>query len=873
MIEAPFALAFGAGLVATLNPCGFAMLPAYLSYFMGSSQEDDLSRSASLRRALVVGGVMSAAFLLVFGVTGLAITLGFRAVIDWIPWIALAVGGLVVILGVAMLFGYELTVGLPKAKQANTGKGLRSVFAFGVSYGLASLSCTLPVFLSVVATQLTASSLVSGVSTFIVYGLGMSMMLIGVTLVMALGKQTIVHRLRSSARYINRISGAVLVLAGGYIVWFWGTTLASGAGALNNSGAFRFFETLSQRATETFGQNALFWGLALGSLIAATAAYAFLKDRITGGDSDGDSDDGDRRPTSRRRLVKGTAAAAILAVVVGVFVLATGSSDDGSMAMAAEDEAGSAAGANAAPAGEPAPTDTFVYFDGTEATFADYRGTPLVVNFWASWCPSCVAELSAAIRPAQERFGAEVGFIGVNLQDDRASAVELIEETGVQFDLVEDPDGTLYTRFDAIGMPFTAFIAADGSIVDTHNGPLTEDQLADKITEFLLGDSAEPPADPEPAAAGPDSPVPAAGPDVIVETDPDVPGVLAQLQGWATDWGRRTIDLDELVAGIRAADPRDVIPPLDSPEYESVAAAAEWLEGREPGVLVEIGEDVRFFPLRIMTVHEIVNDTIDGRPVVVTFCPLCNTAVVFNPTVGGETLRFGVSGLLRFSDLVMWDSATETLWQQITGEAIVGDLAGAQLELLPSAIIGWDEFRTSFPDGRVLSRQTGFERRYGINPYVGYSSSSRPFLFDGDIDDRFPALERVVGVTVGDADKAFPFSVISGPRVVNDTVGGVPVVIFWGSDTADALDTLDIAEGRAVGTGIAFDRRVGTDVLTFTANGDDTFTDAETGSTWSLLGRATDGPLAGEQLDTVVHRNDFWFAWAAFNMGDPVYGA
>ena len=872
MIEAPFALAFGAGLVATLNPCGFAMLPAYLSYFMGSTQEDNLSRSASLRRALVVGGVMSAAFLLVFGVTGLAITLGFRAVIDWIPWIALAVGGLVVILGIAMLFGYELTVGLPKAKQASTGKGLRSVFAFGVSYSLASLSCTLPVFLSVVATQLTASSVTSGVATFIVYGLGMSMMLISVTLVMALGKQTIVHRLRSSARYINRISGAVLVLAGGYIVWFWGTTLASGAGALNNSGAFRFFETLSQRATETFGQNALFWGLALGGLIAATAAYAFFKDRLGGGGSDEDPNDGSPTTRSRRRLVRGTAAAAVLAAVVGVFVLATGSSDDGSMAMAAEDEAQLVPGTNAAPAGEPAPTDTFLFFDGTEAAFADYRGTPLVVNFWASWCPSCVAELSAAIRPAQERFGAEVGFIGVNLQDDRPSAVELIEETGVQFDLVEDPDGSLYTRFDAIGMPFTAFIAADGSIVDTHNGPLTEDQLADKITEFLLGDSAEPPAGPEPAAADPGVPTPAAAPDVIVETDPDVPGVLAQLQGWATDWGRRTIDLDELVAGIRAADPRDVIPPLDAPEYESVAAAAEWLEGREPGVLVEIGEEVRFFPLRIMTVHEIVNDTIGGRPVVVTFCPLCNTAVVFNPTVGGETLRFGVSGLLRFSDLVMWDSTTESLWQQITGEAIVGDLAGTQLELLPSAIIGWDEFRTSFPDGRVLSRQTGFERRYGINPYVGYSSSSRPFLFDGEIDDRFPALERVVGVTIGDADKAFPFSVISGPRVVNDTVAGVPVTIFWGSDTADALDTLDIAEGRAVGTGIAFDRRVGSDVLTFTANGDDTFTDAETGSTWNLLGRATDGPLAGEQLDTVVHRNDFWFAWAAFNEGDPVYG-
>ena len=256
----------------------------------------------------------------------------------------------------------------------------------------------------------------------------------------------------------------------------------------------------------------------------------------------------------------------------------------------------------------------------------------------------------------------------------------------------------------------------------------------------------------------------------------------------------------------------------------------------------------------------------------VTFCPLCNTAVVFDPTIDGDVFRFGVSGLLRFSDLVMWDSTTETLWQQITGEAIVGELAGTQLELLPSAVIAWDDFRTSFPDGQVLTQQTGYERNYGTNPYVGYSSSSRPFLFDGEVDDRFPALERVVGVSVGDADKAYPFSVISGPRVVNDTVAGVPVAIFWGGDTADALDTFNIAEGEAIGTGIAFDRRLGGDILTFTASGDDTFTDAETGSTWDLLGQATDGPLAGEQLDTIVHRNDFWFAWAAFNEGDPVYG-
>lgn len=278
MIEAPFALAFGAGLVATMNPCGFAMLPAYLSYFLGLG-DGAASPAASLRRALVVGGVMSAAFLLVFGVTGFAITVGFRAVIDWIPWIALIVGVLVAILGIAMLFGYELTVGLPKAKRARTGSGLRSVFGFGVSYGLASLSCTLPVFLSVVAAQLTTQNFVSGVATFVAYGLGMSMMLIAVTTVLALGKQSLVGRLRASARYLNRVSGVVLVLAGGYIAWFWGTNLTSGASALNESGAFRFLENLSQRATSLFGEHAVSWGFILGALILAATAFAFARSR------------------------------------------------------------------------------------------------------------------------------------------------------------------------------------------------------------------------------------------------------------------------------------------------------------------------------------------------------------------------------------------------------------------------------------------------------------------------------------------------------------------------------------------------------------------------------------------------------------------
>jgi cytochrome c biogenesis protein CcmG/thiol:disulfide interchange protein DsbE len=132
---------------------------------------------------------------------------------------------------------------------------------------------------------------------------------------------------------------------------------------------------------------------------------------------------------------------------------------------------------------DPAPLSEFAMFDGSSATFADYEGQPLVVNFWASWCPSCVAEMAAAFKPAQQSLGDEVAFLGLNIQDDREDALRLVEETGVLFDLGDDPRGDLYLEFGGIAMPFTIFIDADGFIVEQHNGPLTETQLLDKIEE------------------------------------------------------------------------------------------------------------------------------------------------------------------------------------------------------------------------------------------------------------------------------------------------------------------------------------------------------------------------------------------------------
>lgn len=273
MIQAPLTLAFAAGMVATVNPCGFAMLPAYLSYFMGLDGGDERSRPAALRSALSIGAIVSLGFLMVFGLAGILITAGFRSIIDWLPWLALVVGVGVLALGIALLRGFDLNVSLFKAKRARAERGFRSMFLFGVSYAVASLSCTLPVFLTVVAGQVTTGDILSGSVTFLAYGFGMALVLVAVTVALALGKTSILGRFRSLLKHVNTISGVILIVAGLYIVWFWGTTLTSGASSLN-SGAFRFVENLSQAALNFINDHAALVALTLGGLVAMAIGIA-----------------------------------------------------------------------------------------------------------------------------------------------------------------------------------------------------------------------------------------------------------------------------------------------------------------------------------------------------------------------------------------------------------------------------------------------------------------------------------------------------------------------------------------------------------------------------------------------------------------------
>jgi cytochrome c biogenesis protein CcdA len=278
MIEAPLTLAFAAGMVATVNPCGFAMLPAYLSYFMGI-EEDQTNRGRAMRSALAVGAAVSTGFLVVFGLAGILITVGFRFVIDAIPWFALVVGFGIVALGIALLLGRELTVGLPKAHRATSGRSYRSVFLFGVSYAVASLSCTLPVFLTVVATQVTRGSFVSGAATFVAYASGMALVLMAITVALAVGKRSLVAGLRGAGRSIGKVSGAILVATGSYIVWFWIVSIRSGPQSLAEAGPFAFVEGLSQTVQNAVAQAPLLWGLSLAGVVGIAVVAALVASR------------------------------------------------------------------------------------------------------------------------------------------------------------------------------------------------------------------------------------------------------------------------------------------------------------------------------------------------------------------------------------------------------------------------------------------------------------------------------------------------------------------------------------------------------------------------------------------------------------------
>lgn len=265
-------------------------------------------------------------------------------------------------------------------------------------------------------------------------------------------------------------------------------------------------------------------------------------------------------------------------------------------------------------------------------------------------------------------------------------------------------------------------------------------------------------------------------------------------EGWThTDFSKSAIQWNEIMDG---GPPKDGIPAIDKPLFKSASDDRD-LAPNDPVIGLDVGGDARAYPLRIMIWHEIVNDIVGGKPVAVTYCPLCNSALVFERRAGGKELDFGTTGKLRNSDLVMYDRQTQSWWQQFTGEAIVGSMLGAALKVVPARLESFAEFKSREPAGKVLIPNNPESRGYGRNPYVGYDSAERPFLFRGELPKGIEPMARVVVVkrSAGSPIIIALAKVRRAGQLVKDDI-----VVSWRTGQASALDRADIARGRDVGT-------------------------------------------------------------------------
>lgn len=334
-----------------------------------------------------------------------------------------------------------------------------------------------------------------------------------------------------------------------------------------------------------------------------------------------------------------------------------------------------------------------------------------------------------------------------------------------------------------------------------------------------------------------------------------------------TDFTKHSVPLTEIYSG---GPSRDRIRPIDKPTFDSISKANEYLDQREPVVVLSIGEQSKAYPLRILLYHEIINDEIDGHPVFITHCPLCNTAIAFSRKVGNDVLDFGTTGRVRNSNLVMYDRQTESWWQQFTGDAIVGKYSGTLLTPFKSQIVSFAQFSKNYPSGLVLSQNTGFRRYYGKTPYPGYDNPGGiPFLFKREIDFRLPPLVRVLALLDNSnpsqiKSTIYPFSYLDKNPLINTTFGDQAILVVGQASMVSTVNKKIIKDSNIMLTAAAFDRIVDNKELTFQLNNDRIYDD-QTHSEWNIFGEAVQGSLVGAKLKQVDKNVHFAFAWLAFH--------
>lgn len=338
---------------------------------------------------------------------------------------------------------------------------------------------------------------------------------------------------------------------------------------------------------------------------------------------------------------------------------------------------------------------------------------------------------------------------------------------------------------------------------------------------------------------------------------------------WRTDFSRASIPLEEFVdSGLG----KDGFRSLDKPTFETTQQANVWLAGSEPVIAISIEDETKAYPLQILMYHELVNDRLADRAITITYCPLCNAAMIFDRNYAGQELEFGISGQVYASNMVMYDRQTESWWLQFTGKGVVGEFVDAQLELLPSQIVSFEQFSNNYPHGKVLSRETGFDKKYGTNPYERYDSRRLPIkkFFAKPPDPRLPALERVLGIVKQDVVQAYPFSQLKDQVFLQEKIAEQPILIIGLQGVASAVDSRQIANSEQTLAVAAYSRELNGRVLDFVQT-ENEIIDTQTNSVWNLFGEAIQGPLQGARLTKIDKGVYFAFVWLDFYPQSIIY--
>ena len=346
---------------------------------------------------------------------------------------------------------------------------------------------------------------------------------------------------------------------------------------------------------------------------------------------------------------------------------------------------------------------------------------------------------------------------------------------------------------------------------------------------------------------------------------------------WQTDTTQRAIDLSEISVVL----PRHSFPTIDYPTFIGKTEGLQQYFLHEPVIVVAINGQSKAYPLNVLTMHEISNDTLGGVPILPTYCPLCNASVVYDRRVTTnnkeQVLEFEVSGMLRHSDMVMADKQTETWWQQLTGTGLVGELTTHELTVIPSLVISLEDYFNTYPDGVILSpnTQTTVQDKYGTNPYVGYDDlNSKPYgrYFSHDkLNYRLPPMERVVDLESNNKYKVYPYSALYKEGIINDYFEGKNVVLFYKPGMVSVLDEGEIEQSKSIGSVTIFSSIVDGNKLIFKKKKNQ-FIDTNTKSVWNITGKCISGELKGKQLTPEKSSNHFAFAWLQFYPNTEIYG-